>query len=210
MQHPPQKEASPRDSLPVRIKIVTAEDGLAPFLQLLQQGFTVEAQTGCSVDAFLTGQLGLAPDYAKNRIQTIFLNGKPVDDITTARVEAGATLSLSAAMPGLVGALLRKGGVLKSMRESISYTCTAPSAPEDCQPVKVKFFNLIARELGPAFLAHGIRVKGEDFADLISSPSDRFWSSIQSISVDANAAEAAELKALDWTGRAVDLIVETA
>jgi hypothetical protein len=192
------------------LKIVTARDELAPFLQLLQQGFTVEAQTGCSVEAFLTGQLGLAPDYAKKRIQTIFLNGKPVDDIAAARLEAGATLSLSAAMPGLVGALLRKGGVLKSMRKSISYTCAATSAPEGCHPVKVKLFNLIAKELGPAFLAHGIRVKGENIAELISRSSDRFWSSTRSITIDANAVGAAELKKFDWTGRVADLVIETA
>jgi len=45
---------------------------------------------------------GLDEDYVTQRISTIFLDGKPVDDIDTLLVRDGAVLSLSAAMPGLV------------------------------------------------------------------------------------------------------------
>ena len=100
----------------------TLDAGLLPvFFQLLQKGFRVEGNVGCSVRAFLCEQHGVAPEYLEKRIQTIFLDGKPVDDVDTAIVEDGATLSLSAALPGLVGAVMRRGGYYAPMRDQISY-----------------------------------------------------------------------------------------
>ena len=49
------------------------------------------------------------------------LDGKPVDDIGAALVQDGSTLALSAAMPGLVGATLRRGGAYSSFRSAITY-----------------------------------------------------------------------------------------
>jgi hypothetical protein len=93
------------------------EDELIPrFFQLLQQGFAVKVQAGCSVKTLLCEQLGLSPEYLEERIQTIFLDGRPVDDVNSAIIEDGSTLALSAAMPGLAGATLRKGGYYAPMR----------------------------------------------------------------------------------------------
>ena len=43
----------------------------------------------------LRNQFDVNPDYVKDRIRTAFLNGKPVDDFSTAIIESGATLALS-------------------------------------------------------------------------------------------------------------------
>ena len=90
------------------------------FFPLLQQGFTVRARTGCSIRELLCGQFGIDPDYLKQRITTIFLNGKAIDDPESSRVADGATLALSAAMPGLVGATMRRGGYYAAMRGAIA------------------------------------------------------------------------------------------
>src|SRR5512147_510607 len=79
---------------------------LARFFLLLQQGVKIRRRTGCSVDVFLREEIGAAPETIE-KIQSIMLDGKPVDDIGSAVVQDGSTLALSAAMPGLVGATLR-------------------------------------------------------------------------------------------------------
>ena len=77
---------------------------------LLQQGLRIETPVGGSVQDFLIRQLGLNPEVIDEKIQTIFLNGKAVDDPGQAFLTDGASLALSGALPGLVGATMRRGG----------------------------------------------------------------------------------------------------
>jgi len=56
----------------------------------------------------------------KHDIKVLFLDYSPVDDLDAAIIKDGAILALSAAMPGLVGAAMRKDG-LSWMRTSITY-----------------------------------------------------------------------------------------
>ena len=81
----------------------------------------VKVRVGESIRSLLSEQFGLTQEYVKNRIQTAFLNGKPVDDFDTAVVGEGSVLTLSGALPGLAGATLRKGGFFSSLRASLSY-----------------------------------------------------------------------------------------
>jgi hypothetical protein len=98
------KSTSPRHiSLTVEASLIPA------FSQLLQNGFWIKGNVGCSVKSFLCEQFGLSPEYLEKRIQTIFLDGQPVDNVETATLRDGATLSLSAAMPGLAGAATWQG-----------------------------------------------------------------------------------------------------
>jgi hypothetical protein len=75
----------------------------------------------------------------------------------------GDALALSAAMPGLVGAVMRKGGVLASFRHSISAQTDAECKTVDLGTVTIKLFNLLVKELGAGFLARGIWIKSGDF-----------------------------------------------
>lgn len=135
---------------------VAAKSGqVAEFSRLLQQGVLVRRRVGCSVEAFLREELHVT-DAAVERIQSIMLDGKPVDDIGTAVVHDGAVLALSAAMPGLVGATLRRGGAYSSLRGGITYHETmAACAPAEGW-VKVKIFNLLMDEMGPPLLREGV------------------------------------------------------
>lgn len=146
-----------------------AVQGLAP---LFQQGIRVEIETGCTVKALLTDQWGLPQDYVMGRISTLFLNGKPVDDMEEAIVRDGAVLALSSAMPGLVGAVMRRGGFYASLRGGITYQETALDASIRRGTITVKLFNLLIRELGPAFLARGFRVRRRDLPDGVSPLAD--------------------------------------
>ena len=144
------------------------------FAQLFSKGVGVRARTGCSIEEFVCGQLGVSQEYLEERIQTIFLDGKPVDDHLTARFGDGSMLALSAAMPGLVGAIMRRGGYYSAMRQSITHTADSGEVCALDGLVTVKLFNLTARELGPVLLKNGILVEADDQLDVFTRFADSF------------------------------------
>lgn len=129
------------------------------FGYILQQGFDVSVKTGCTLKSLLCDQFSITPEYIDNRIKTVFLNGKPVDDYEKAIIRDRQTLALSAAMPGLVGATFRSGGVLSPFRSGISFQNTPdPTGEKSNGSITVKLFNLLVKEIGGHFLAAGIRL----------------------------------------------------
>lgn len=131
------------------------------FFPLLGEGIRVEGPGGSSVSEFLAQAAGIDPAYLARRVQTVFLNGHPVDDLSRAVVRGGDAIALSAALPGLAGAVLRRGSAYAAMRRSISWEET-PGEPGGAgmAAATLKLFNLVARELGPGLLAAGVQVPG--------------------------------------------------
>ncbi len=146
---------------------------VARFFLLLQQGVKIGRRIGLSVDVFLQQEIGAAPETIE-KIQSIMLDGKPVDDIGSSLLHNGSTLALSAAMPGLVGATLRRGGAYSSFRSGITYheTGTA-SAPGDGW-VSVKIFNLLMAELGYDLLRTGVLLRSSDLLDFLTERAEEF------------------------------------
>jgi len=112
---------NPKHFPPQSLTLRVSRRQLERFHPLMQEGFMVRTQLGCTIKALLCDQFKVSPEYLEARVQTVFLNGKPVDDIESTEIPAGATLALSAAMPGLVGATLRRGGYYAPMRSDITY-----------------------------------------------------------------------------------------
>jgi hypothetical protein len=169
-----------------RLSLVMDEDSLSPLYLILQQGFFIRAQVGCSLNMFLENQMELSPEYISEKIQTIFLNGRPVDDLNSALIEDGSHLALSAAMPGLVGAAMRRGGVYSSLRNSISYQETHDTCVLHEGSVHVKLFNLLMKDLGPIFLKRGITIPASDLSDFFSKRADTFWLGCRGIFLNKN------------------------
>jgi hypothetical protein len=142
-------------------------DSLPGVSLFLQKGVVVDVQIGCSVLTFLCEQLGLGPEYVEARIQTIMLDGKVVDDPKTAALHAGAVLSLSAAMPGLLGATLRTGSYYAAMRSQISWKGAAPTSGDLKGTFVLKLFNILINEVGPRLLRRGVWVPAEDLGSLM-------------------------------------------
>lgn len=185
---------------------LTLDASLIPvFFQLLQKGFRVKGNVGCSVRAFLCEQHGVAPEYLEKRIQTIFLDGKPVDNVDTAIVGDGATLSLSAALPGLVGAVMRRGGHYAPMRDQISYKGEITSPKMQPGKVFMKLFNLPLRELGPMFLEHGILADGESLKDILTAHADDFRKGCRSFLVNGQNLDLDLVQEIDWENRYIFL-----
>jgi hypothetical protein len=196
-------------SPPQHVYLTLAATLFPAFFQLLQSGFRVEGNVGCSVKSFLCEQLGVAPEYLEKRIQTIFLDGKPVDKVDTAIVGDGATLSLSAALPGLVGAVMRRGGYYAPMRDQISYRKETKSATQQPGKVFMKLFNLPLRELGPMFLERGILVSGNTLHEVLKAHANDFRKGCRAALVDGRNFDPDQLREIDWQNKEVNLQIKT-
>jgi len=149
------------------LNLTVPADRLACFFPLLQKGFALGVLAGCPLRAFLRDGLGLTAEYIEARIQTIFLDGKPVDDIDTALIRDGATLALAPAMPGLMGAMLRRGGYYAPMRSGITHRGDAAPQRIGQGRIVIKLFGMALRELGPQLLERGIEVDAGDLAQIV-------------------------------------------
>jgi hypothetical protein len=151
-----------------RLFITVPADRLASFFPLLQKGFAFGVLAGRPIRTFLRDGLGLTDEYIETRIQTVFLDGKPVDDIDTALLRDGATLALAPAMPGLMGAMLRRGGYYAPMRSGITHRGDAVPHGIVEGSITVKLFGMALRELGPQLLMRGVGVDAGDLAKVVS------------------------------------------
>ncbi len=168
----------------MRIAFSFLEDKVPDFRRLLQRGFRLNARMGESIREVLCDQFGVSPEYLDKRINTVFLNGKPVDDVDTAMIEEGAILALSAAMPGFVGAALRKGGFYSVMRREITHAAESHADSSLHAFFRLKLFNLVAEEIGPLFLQSGIWLEPAEFDDLIGDAAADFWSGCVKVESD--------------------------
>jgi hypothetical protein len=192
-----------------RLSLIVKAELVPIFFQLLGQGFKVNAQVGCSVKELLCNQLSIHEDYLTERIQTIFLNAKVVDDVESANVNDGSVLALSGAMPGLVGAILRSGGIYAGMRSQISHnTIEAPSQKGAAQ-ITLKLLNIVVKELGPTFLQNGIIIKGEVLQDFIEHHLEELKARCLSFELGDKPVEANSLRKVDWKKKWVFLQVKS-
>ena len=157
----------------------------------------------------LCGQLGIKDDYLEKRIQTIFLDQKTVDDVNSAVIREGSTLALSAAMPGVLGATVKKGGWYAPMRSQISHDTDIASDTSKKGEVTIKLFNLIVRELGPLFLERGVCVKGEDLFDTVARNENVFMAGCKKAVKDGNDIVPEKLMEAEWKGKQVFLQVKS-
>ena len=124
----------------------------------------------CTLRRFLEEILGLAPAYIDERVQTILLDGLAVDNLDAAIVRPGTRLALSAAMPGVAGATLRRGGHYAPMRRGITLMEESSAPSSETQPpfwMELRCFNDIGREQGLNLLRHGVAVSPEFLTDAV-------------------------------------------
>jgi hypothetical protein len=181
--------------------LTIAEDQIQRFFHLLQQGFMVEVKVGCTIKEMFSHQFGISPEYLEGRIQTIFLDGKAVDDADAAMVRDGSALALSAAMPGLVGATFRKGGYLASFRSQITHTPDDLFAQKQDGNITVKIFNLLLQEMGPLFLSRGIIIRQDVLRDFLRQQPTPFWAGIKTATLDSKGVDLREILEAGWPGK---------
>ena len=193
----------------INLSLILEKNLIPLFYQLLSKGFIIYAQTGCTVKELLCGQLGIKDDYLEERIQTIFLDNKTVDDTDSSVIGKGSVLSLSAAMPGLLGATLRKGGWYAPMRSQISHDNSIIPGTNKKGEVTIKLFNLIVRELGPLFLDQGVQVKGQDFIDIVAQNENVFIAGCKQALKNGKDIVPEKLMEVEWKGNIVLLQIKS-
>lgn len=130
------------------------------FASLLQHGILFAVDRPVALLPFLLSLPGFTEEYIENAVQTIFINGVAADRLDRV-LTGGSTLALSAAMPGLAGAIFRRQGLHSSLR----------SQPEEKREsgqsasgfIALKLFNSIATDRVRDLLTHGILVTGKAF-----------------------------------------------
>jgi hypothetical protein len=173
----------------LEISLTMSENTVSRVFPLLGEGILVKGTAGETVEDFLVKTAGISPAYLKERVQTVFLNGRALDDFKAARVTDDVTLALSAAMPGLAGAVLRRGGIYAPMRRQISHnTPSSNVAGSDEILVTLKLFNMVARELGPEFLKQGILVPAVRLKEFVERQGRWAWDGCLSVKADGRPA----------------------
>jgi hypothetical protein len=165
---------------------------------LFQKGVWLKAETGSSIRSLLCGQLEFPEEYVGKRIQTFFLNGKAVDDIDSALMHDGSILALSAALPGLLGATLRRGSYYAGMRSTISYREENRTETSHQGWVGIKLFNLLIPEMGPFLLKRGVWIERKDFQEFVEGLPSQFWSGCIEIRLNGEKLGQSELIHAVW------------
>ena len=155
--------------------IMKPSENIIPRLRpLLQRGCHVRVQTGCTLHELLCGDFLITDDYIKNDIKVLFIDYNPVDDIDAAIIKDGTILALSAAMPGLVGAAMRRDG-LSWMRADITYQDDGSEQVQHEGVIQVKLFNQVMADLGESFLRRGLYAKSSSLTHFLGKFTDNFW-----------------------------------
>lgn len=128
---------------------------------LLQRGFLIPCSRPLSLYDLLSELPGFDHDYITSRIETIFINGSAGDSLDQILMP-GNRVALSAAMPGLAGAIFRKGGMHASLRSK-----PVPASPHRTEKsgfITLKLFNTTAADMVEPLLKSGILIQGSVLA----------------------------------------------
>ncbi len=169
------------------------------FALMFQQGFMLRCRLGSTIREVLCHQYGIKDAYLDGRINTVFLDGKPVDDVDTARISGGSVLALSASMPGFAGAALRKGGFYAKMRQGITHAKDPGTALDSEGFFTLKLFNMVAEELGPTFLKDGVWLESKAFEEFFTTRSQATKSKYLKLAVDHQAVDCDALSEKHWS-----------
>lgn len=161
------------------IKLLCTQSQAEAFSILFQEGVFIEIPGKASIAELLSREWGLGQQFIQERIQTIFLDGHPVDQPEKIIPAEQSTLALSAAMPGLVGATMRKSGPLATLRESITCRENASAGCLSAKRLCLKLFNVLLKELGPHFLKQGILLESSRLQATIRQYPLSFWDNCQ-------------------------------
>jgi len=171
-------------------------ESISSFYPLLAQGFFMSITTGCSVKEFLCDYLGWDIEFVQQRVQTIFMEGRLVDDINRALVQDGASIAVSGAMPGVLGAIVRKESFYSARRSQITGQSGADKEPSSRQAqgrVRVKLFNVIAKEKGSALFDKGIIIMGKDFKSYMRLQPESLLAQCKAVRIEQKPADINQL-----------------
>ena len=150
-----------------KLTLTVYRQDLSFYTTLLQSGVEIKGSSSETMAHFLNKLPGFTMDYVSETVQTIFLNGTAVDDLTTPLGSGEPVLALSAAMPGLAGAIFRRNSFHAGLRTATGNTTVTEKKTEPVF-VTLKLFNSIAMERGTELLEMGVIIKTLFFNNFFS------------------------------------------
>ena len=182
----------------VDVRITVSEKGISVFQGLFAEGVLIHSEPGQSLSDILCRRIGIPENYLHDRVQTVFLNGRAVDDFSGEPVRNNAVIALSAAMPGLVGAVFRKKGMLSPLRtfrlrQSKDSVFENYAKETGLNQITLKLFNLIAAELAPEFLNNGILINKDQLLRYVDWKKAFLKKTCKALTVDGRPAEIDDL-----------------
>jgi len=160
----PTKDVMQQPNPPPCLTLTVPPQTLTGFASLLQHGILFPVDRPVAMVPFLLSLPGFTTEYIEKTVQTIFVDGVAADSLDR-ELAAGATLALSAAMPGLAGAIFRRQGMHGSLRSRP--TVNKEPARATSGFITLKLFNSIATDRVRDLLSRGVLVTGKachDFA----------------------------------------------
>lgn len=150
------------------LQVRATAEALAALTPLAREGFGVTIAAGLSLRSTLSDDLGLGPECVEKRIQTVFLDGSPVDDIDADFARPGSALALAGALPGVAGIAMQRGSRIGVYREGITHHAlkNLPRA-ESSLRITLKLFNTVAVECLAQVLSRGVEVRSGRLAELL-------------------------------------------
>ena len=156
---------------PPCLTIALSLSDLAGFASLLQHGVLLTVEHAVPACQLLLSLPGFSSDYLEQAVQTVFINGVAADSLDC-DLRAGSILALSAAMPGLAGAIFRRQGMHGSLRSRP--TASAPAPVKESGFITLKLFNSIAADRVFDLLTHGVTMRGSAVHDFAVRRSNLF------------------------------------
>lgn len=191
---------------PPIVEIKVHADSINRYTTLFQMGVNIETQGDISIGSFLNRLPGFTTEYIDNRVQTIFLNGSAMDDLQTPLSGAHPVLAISAAMPGLAGAIFRRNSLHAALR-SERVDNPVPIGHKETVTVTLKLFNMIAQERGTDLLAQGVGCTGAQLANFFTDNSSLAFNITQSFLAGRKVTREDLIKCLDRLD-AIHLIIK--
>ncbi len=200
-------QASPCAEFP---ELILRHDAPEAFSVLLQGGFQMLIPQPCTVREFICELVGVCGDYAQKHIQTIFVDGKAIDDLDEAMLGSGSRLALSAALPGLVGATMRRRGFYSRLREGITHHAKTASETVENKPfrLQVRLFNAVGRDLAEIFLQYGVIVSATTLKTFLLSRPVMFFQNLRKASLNGSCLPVEPSETVSWSLPAGDVLLK--
>lgn len=156
------------------LTVTASRESLLALTPILREGVGIGLRPGISLRQTMIQDLGFCPTCVEERVQTVFLDGSPVDDIDADHAVAGCTLALAGALPGVAGIAMRRGSPVGVFREGIAHGIAHEdeAASTALLPVTLKLFNTVAIECLAAVLEQGVELRAGRLAELLAADPD--------------------------------------
>ena len=151
-----------------KVTVHVSEGSIAKFVSMLQLGILRPSTTDEMLGPFLLKLPDFNTDYTINEVQTIFLDGTAIDDLETPLTGDSPVVAISAAMPGLSGAIFRRNSIHAALRSTqVDTSAGEQKAQPNC--VTLKLFNAIAQDKGSQILREGVTIKTSNVLDFLET-----------------------------------------